>query len=195
MALNAVTPLTGGTEAELPDSGEPKAMPPVARESKAVLPDPGKSRAMPTFAGETEAVLPDSSEPKAMSPIAGETQAMSPVVKPKPLTDGLTLSCKTPPQPATASPQFSNVEKLKLAPPTMLFEQEPWDPPDMLVLSNKLPPQPATHGQPNPREEEELVIADFVFSAGTRKPGSDIADIGDITNIPNSGAVNPIAGA
>ena len=50
-------------------------------------------------------------------------------------------------------------------------------------------------GNPNPREEEELVIADFVFAAGTGKPGSDIANIGDIADIPNTGAVNPIAGA
>ena len=170
-------------------------MPPFAEETEAVLPESGEPKAMPPVARENEAVLPDSREPKAMSPIAGETQAMSPVVKPKPLPDSLTLSCKTPPQPATLPPQSSNVEKLKLPSPTLLIEQEPWDPPDMLVLSNKLPPQPATHGQPNPREEEELVIADFVFSAGTGKPGSDIADIGDITNIPNSGAVNPIAGA
>ena len=48
---------------------------------------------------------------------------------------------------------------------------------------------------PNPREEEELVIADFVFAAGTGKPWSDIADIGNIANIPNTGAVNPIARA
>ena len=51
---------------------------------------------------------------------------------------------------------------------------------------------------PNPREEKELVIADFVFAAGTGKPWSDIsdiADIGDIANIPNTGAVNPITGA
>ena len=47
-------------------------------------------------------------------------------------------------------------------------------------------------GNPNPREEEELVIADFVYAAGTGKPWSDIADI---ANIPNTGAVNPIAGA
>ena len=47
-------------------------------------------------------------------------------------------------------------------------------------------------GNPNPREEEELVIADFVYAAGTEKPWSDIADI---ANIPNTGAVNPIAGA
>ena len=48
---------------------------------------------------------------------------------------------------------------------------------------------------PNPREEEELVIADFVFAVGTDKPWSDIADIGNIADIPNAGAVNPIAGA
>ena len=136
----AMPPVTGGTEAELPDSGEPKA----------VLPESGEPKAMPPVAGENEAILPDSREPKAMSLIAGETQAMSPVVKPKPLPDSLTLSCKTPPQPATAPPQSSNVEKLKLPSPTLLIEQEPWDPPDMVVLSNKLPPQPATHGQPQP---------------------------------------------
>ena len=45
---------------------------------------------------------------------------------------------------------------------------------------------------PNPREEEELVIADFVYAAGTGKPWSDIADI---ANIPNTGAGDPIAGA
>ena len=73
---------------------------------------------------------------------------------------------------------------------------------------------------PNPREEEELVITDFVYSgkpwsditdiadianvadiahitnfvfaAGTGKPWSDVADI---INFPNIGAVNPIAGA
>ena len=71
-------------------------------------------------------------------------------------------------------------------------------------------------GNPNPREEEELVIADFVYAAGTGKPWSDIADIAyttqiadfvfaagtcklrsniaDIANIPNIGAVNPITG-
>ena len=35
-------------------------------------------------------------------------------------------------------------------------------------------------------------IANFVLTAGTGKPWSDIADI---ANIPNSGAINPIAGA
>ena len=30
---------------------------------------------------------------------------------------------------------------------------------------------------PNPREEEELVITDFVYAAGTGKPCSDIPDI------------------
>ena len=66
---------------------------------------------------------------------------------------------------------------------------------------------------PNPREEEELVITDFVYAG---KPWSDIADIAyrtqianfvfavgtckprsniaDIANIPNIGAVNPING-
>ena len=42
---------------------------------------------------------------------------------------------------------------------------------------------------PNPREEEELVITDFVYAG---KPWSDIADI---ANIPNTGADNPIAEA
>ena len=41
---------------------------------------------------------------------------------------------------------------------------------------------------PNPREEEELVITDFVFPAGTGKPWSDIV------NILNTGTVNPITG-
>ena len=72
-------------------------------------------------------------------------------------------------------------------------------------------------GNPNPREEEELVVADFVYDAGKSSPWSDIPDIADIThigdfvfnagtdkpwsdiadiaNIPNTGAVNPIAGA
>jgi hypothetical protein len=66
-------------------------------------------------------------------------------------------------------------------------------------------------GNPNPREEEELVITDFVYAAGTGKSWSDIAiiadfvftagngkpwsDIADIANIPKTGAVNPIAGA
>jgi hypothetical protein len=144
MAPDAVTPVTRGTEAELPDSGEHKAMPPVAGEFKAVLPDPGKPRAMPPFAKETEAVLPES----------GETQAMLPVVKPKPLPDGLTLLCKTPQQPATAPPQSSNVEKLKLPPTTPLFEQEPWDPSDILVLSNKTLPQPATAPPPLSNDEK-----------------------------------------
>ena len=71
-------------------------------------------------------------------------------------------------------------------------------------------------GNPNPKEEEELVIADFVYAADTNKPWSDIADIAyrtqianfvfavgtckprsniaDIANIPNIGAVNPING-
>ena len=35
-------------------------------------------------------------------------------------------------------------------------------------------------------------IANFVSAAGTGKPWSDNADI---ANIPNTGAVNPIAGA
>jgi hypothetical protein len=69
---------------------------------------------------------------------------------------------------------------------------------------------------PNSREGEELVIADFVYAADTGKPWSDIADIAyrtqianfvfavgtckprsniaDIANIPNIGAVNPING-
>ena len=38
-------------------------------------------------------------------------------------------------------------------------------------------------GNPNPREEEELVIADFVYAAGTGKPWSDIADIAYKTQI------------
>jgi hypothetical protein len=64
---------------------------------------------------------------------------------------------------------------------------------------------------PNPREEEELVITDFVYAG---KPWSDIADIADVANIANfvfaagtgkhwsdianilnTGTVNPIAGA
>ena len=122
-------------------------MPPVAKETLAVLPDPGKPMAVPPFAGETEAVLPEPREPKAMALIAGEIQAMLPVVKPEPLM----LSCKTPPQPETATPQSSNVEKLKLPSLTLLFEQEPWDPPNMLALSNTLLPQPAMHGQPQPQ--------------------------------------------
>ena len=122
-------------------------MPPVAKETLAELPDPGKPMAVPPFAGETEAVLPEPGEPKAMALIAGEIQAMLPVVKPEPLM----LSCKTPPQPETATPQSSNVEKLKLPSLTLLFEQEPWDPPNMLALSNTLLPQPAMHGQPQPQ--------------------------------------------
>ena len=70
---------------------------------------------------------------------------------------------------------------------------------------------------PNPKEEGELFIADFVYAAGTGKPWSDvadiaytsqiadfvftvgtgkprsnIADIADVADIPNIGAVNPI---
>ena len=67
---------------------------------------------------------------------------------------------------------------------------------------------------PNPREEEELVITDFFFPADTGKPWSNFANIAyrtqianfvfavgtckprsniaDIANIPNIGAVNPI---
>ena len=58
---------------------------------------------------------------------------------------------------------------------------------------------------PNPREEEELVITDFVYAG---KPLSDIANIAnfvfaagtgkhwsDIANILNTGTVNPIASA
>ena len=62
---------------------------------------------------------------------------------------------------------------------------------------------------PIPREEEELVITNFVYAS---KPWSDVADIDhiadvaaitkfvfaagtDITNILNTGTVNPIAGA
>ena len=61
---------------------------------------------------------------------------------------------------------------------------------------------------PNPLEEEELVITDFIYAG---KPWSSVADVAhitnfafaagttkpwsDITNIPNTGAVNPIAGA
>jgi hypothetical protein len=157
-------------------------MPPVARESKAVLPDPGKSRAMPPFAGETEAVLPDPREPKAMSPIAGETQAMSPVVKPKPLPDGLTLSCKTPPQPATTPLQSSNVEKLKLPPPTMLFEQEPWDPPDMLVLSNKILPQPAFSNVEGLRLPPPTMVFTLINVQGTLT-GSPVTFWWDRTNV------------
>ena len=67
---------------------------------------------------------------------------------------------------------------------------------------------------PNSREGEELVIADFVYAAGTGKPWSDIADIAyttqiadfvfaagtckprsNIADIANTGTVNPIAGA
>ena len=134
------------TEAMVPD-----AMPPVTGESEAVLPESQEPKAMPPVAGENEAMLPDSSEHKAMSPIAGKTQAMSPVVKPKPLPDGLMLSCKTPPQLVTAPPQSSNLEKLKLSSPTLLIEQEPGEPPGMLIFSNKLPLQPAKHGQPQPQ--------------------------------------------
>ena len=65
-------------EAALPDSGETKAMPPVAGETGAVLPDSGGLKAMSPVAGETEAVLPDSGGPKAMSPVAGETEAVWP---------------------------------------------------------------------------------------------------------------------
>ena len=65
-------------EAALPDSGETKAMPPVAGETGAVLPDSGGLKAMSPVAGETEAVWPDSGVPKAMSPVAGETEAVSP---------------------------------------------------------------------------------------------------------------------
>jgi hypothetical protein len=63
-------------------------------------------------------------------------------------------------------------------------------------------------GNPNPREEEELVVADSVYAAGTGKSWSDIANIADfvftagtikpwsdIADIPNTGSVNPIAGA
>ena len=75
-------------------------------------------------------------------------------------------------------------------------------------------------GNPNPREEEGLVnidfgyaastgkpwsdipdiayithIANFVFATGTSKPWSDVANIADVANVPNTGAVNPIAGA
>ena len=53
----------------------------------------------------------------------------------------LLRSSKAPPQPSTAPPQFSNVGKLKLHLPTLLFEQEKWDPPDVPILSSK-PPQP-----------------------------------------------------
>ena len=56
--------------------------------------------------------------------------------------------------PATAPPQSSNVEKLKLPPTTPLFEQEPWDPSDILVLSNKTPPQPATATSPLSNDEK-----------------------------------------
>ena len=70
---------------------------------------------------------------------------------------------------------------------------------------------------PNPREEEELVITDFVYSGKPWSDITDIADVADIANIanfvfaagtgklwsdvaniinfPNIGAVNPIAGA
>ena len=56
----------------------------------------------------------------------------------------MTLSRKTPPYPATAPPQSSKVDKLKQPPPTLLFEQEPWDQPDVLVPSCKAPLQPTT---------------------------------------------------
>ena len=38
-------------------------------------------------------------------------------------------------------------------------------------------------GNPNPKEEEELVIADFVYAASTGKPWSDVPDIAYITHI------------
>ena len=153
MVPDAITPVAREPRVLLSDAGtyEPKAMPPVAGESEAVLPESQEPKAMPPVAGENEAMLPDSREHKAMSPIAGKTQAMSPVVKPKPLPDGLVLSCKTPPQPVTAPPQSSNLEKVKLSSPTLLIEQEPLEPPDMLVFSNKMPLQPAKHGQPQPQ--------------------------------------------
>ena len=153
MVPDAITPVAREPRVLLSDAGtyEPKAMPPVAGESEAVLPESQEPKAMPPVAGENEAMLPDSREHKAMSPIAGKTQAMSPVVKPKPLPDGLVLSCKTPPQPVTAPPQSSNLEKVKLSSPTLLIEQEPGEPPGMLIFSNKLPLQPAKHGQPQPQ--------------------------------------------
>ena len=153
MVPDAITPVAREPRVLLSDAGtyEPKAMLPVAGESEAVLPESQEPKAMPPVAGENEAMLPDSREHKAMSPIAGKTQAMSPVVKPKPLPDGLVLSCKTPPQPVTAPPQSSNLEKVKLSSPTLLIEQEPLEPPDMLVFSNKMPLQPAKHGQPQPQ--------------------------------------------
>ena len=61
---------------------------------------------------------------------------------------------------------------------------------------------------PNPLEEEELVITDFVYAGKPWSTAADVAHIAnfvfaagtaklwsDITNIPNTGAVKPIAGA
>ena len=42
-------------------------------------------------------------------------------------------------------------------------------------------------GNPNPREEEELVIADFVYAAGTGKPWSDISNIADFVFTAGTG--------
>ena len=42
-------------------------------------------------------------------------------------------------------------------------------------------------GNPNPREEEELVIADFVYAASTGKPWSDIANIADFVFTAGTG--------
>ena len=42
-------------------------------------------------------------------------------------------------------------------------------------------------GNPNPREEEDLVIADFVYAAGTGKPCSDIANIADFVFTAGTG--------
>ena len=42
-------------------------------------------------------------------------------------------------------------------------------------------------GNPNPREGEELVIADFVYAAGTGKPWSDIANIADFVFTAGTG--------
>ena len=56
--------------------------------------------------------------------------------------------------------------------------------------SNPVTGNPQRHmdnPNPNPLEEKELVITDLVLATGTAKPWSDI------TNVPNTGTVNPIA--
>ncbi|MCP3866622.1 MAG: hypothetical protein GY703_00705, partial [Gammaproteobacteria bacterium] len=115
-----VLPDSRETEAVLPDSGETVAMLPVAGHTLAVLPDSGEPKAMSLGDGETEAVLPDSGETKAMSFGDGETEA------------------------TTAPPQLSNGERRRLPPPTLMFQQETWDPPDELVLARKPTPQLVT---------------------------------------------------